>query len=35
MSTVTHEEVEEVASPSYPKAEFTGNEEWYTPTAKH
>ncbi len=21
----------EVASPSYPKAEFTGNEEWYTP----
>ena len=31
MGTVAHEEVEEVASPSYPKAEFTGNEEWYTP----
>ena len=25
------EEEEEVASHSYPMAEFTGNEEWYTP----
>ena len=31
MTSGSHEEVEEVASPSYPKAEFTGNEEWYTP----
>ena len=31
MGTVSHEEEVEVASPRYPKAEFTGNEEWYTP----
>ena len=31
MTSGSHEEVEEVASSSYPKAVFTGNEEWYTP----
>ena len=29
--TGAREEEEEVASHSYPMAEFTGNEEWYTP----
>ena len=31
MATLSHAEEEEVASSSYPKAVFTGNEEWYTP----
>ena len=31
MGAGSHEEVEEDASQRYPKAEFTGNEEWYAP----